>query len=167
MESIDLYDDNKILTGEKIVRGEPMPLGRYKLSIHIWIMNDEGKIYIQKRANSRKIFPNKWENPGGGAISGEDSEKTFVREFEEELGISPDINNSKMILTIKREKDFVDMWFVKQNFDISTLKLQEEEVADAKWVSFSELEDMIKNNEFCPTIEQSLNPFIKYLKESK
>lgn len=165
MELIDLYDENKKLTGEKVVRGEPMPIGRYKLSIHIWIMNDEGKVYIQKRASSRKLFPDKWENPGGGAISGQNSKETFVREFEEEMGISPDINNSKLILTIKREKDFADMWFVKQNFNISDLKLQEEEVSDAKWASFDEIDQMIKNDEFCPTIEQSLIPFKKYLSE--
>lgn len=35
MEVIDLYDENKKLTGEKLVRGEPMPEGRFKLSIHI------------------------------------------------------------------------------------------------------------------------------------
>lgn len=166
MELIDLYDENKQLTGEKIVRGEPMPNGKYKLSIHMWIMNSDGKIYIQKRANNRKIFPNKWENPGGGAVSGQNSEQTFIREFEEELGISPDLTNSKLILTVKREKDFVDMWFVKQNFKISDLKLQTEEVSQAKWVTFDEIDEMIKNGEFCPTIEQSLIPFRKWLESN-
>lgn len=166
MELIDLYDENKQLTGEKVVRGEPMPNGKYKLSIHMWIMNSDGKIYIQKRASNRKIFPNKWENPGGGAVSGQDSEQTFIREFEEELGISPDLTNSKLILTIKREKDFVDMWFVKQNFKISDLKLQTEEVLQAKWVTFDEIDEMIKNGEFCPTIEQSLIPFRKWLESN-
>ncbi len=167
MEYIDLYDENKMLTGEKIVRGDPIPPGKYKLSIHIWIMNDKGEIYIQKRASSRKLFPDKWENPGGGAVSGQDSKQTYVREFEEELGITPNMGHSKLILTIKREKDFVDMWFVKQNFDISSLNLQKEEVSSAKWVTFEELNDMLKNNEFCPTFNQSLDPFLDYLQKQK
>lgn len=167
MEIIDLYDENKVLTGEKIVRGEPIPSGKYKLSIHIWIMNDDDKVYIQKRASGRRIFPNKWENPGGGAISGQNSEETFIREFKEELGIIPNIKNSRLIFTLKREKDFVDIWLVKQNFEISFLKLQKAEVAEAKWVSFDELNQMIENDEFCPTIMQSLIPFINYLKERK
>ncbi len=164
MELIDLYDENKVLTGEKIVRGEPMPSGRYKLSIHMWIMNSKGEIYIQKRACTRKLFPNKWENPGGGAVAGQSSKQSFVREFEEELGIAPDLSNSKLILTIKREKDFVDMWFVRQDFEVSDLKLQTEEVAEAKWVTFEDIDKMIKNNEFCPTIEQSLTPFKNWVK---
>ncbi len=163
MEIIDLYDENKELTGETLVRGEPMPQGRYKLSIHIWIMNSEGKVYIQKRAAERKIFPNKWENPGGGATVGQTSEQSFVREFEEELGISPDLKNSKLILTIKREKDFVDMWFVKQDFDIAKLKLQKEEVCAAKWATFEDIKEMIEKGEFCPTINQSLEPFLQYI----
>lgn len=167
MEYIDLYDKNKRLTGETLVRGEPMPKDRYKLSIHMWIMNSKGEIYIQKRTSIRKLFPNKWENPGGGAVSGQDSKQTFVREFEEELGVSPDLNNSKLILTIRREKDFVDMWFVRQDFDVSDLKLQAEEVADAKWATFDDIDTMIKNGEFCPTIEQSLTPFKTWLKENK
>lgn len=166
MELIDLYNENKILTGERIARGEPIPVGRYKLSIHIWIMNDLNEIYIQKRTNTRKLFPNKWENPGGGAIAGQSSKETFIREFEEELGIKPDINNSKLILSFKREKDFVDMWFVKQNFDISSLNLQKKEVSEAKWVTLKELKEMLNENEFCPTFEQSLNPFLNYLNKS-
>lgn len=166
MELIDLYDENKKLTGEKIIRGEPMPNGRYKLSIHMWIMNSLGEIYIQKRAETRKLFPNKWENPGGGALSGQNSQETFIREFEEELGITPDLNNSKLILTIKREKDFVDLWFVKQDFNVSDLKLQTEEVAGAKWTTLEDIDKMIKNGEFCPTIEQSLIPFSNWLKDN-
>ena len=55
------------------------------------------------------------------------------------------------------------MWFVKQNFDITSLKLQKEEVSEAKWVTLDELNEMLRNNEFCPTFHQSLNPFLNYL----
>ena len=49
MEIIDLYDENKILTGEKIKRGDEIPNDRYKLSIHIWIVNSYGKnLYTKK-----------------------------------------------------------------------------------------------------------------------
>lgn len=58
------------------------------------------------------------------------------------------------------------MWFVKQNFNISDLKLQEEEVGQAKWATFKEIDEMIKNGEFCPTLEQSLIPFRKWLEEN-
>lgn len=64
------------------------------------------------------------------------------------MGISPDLNHSQLILTIKREKDFVDMWFVQQDFNISYLKLQAEEVSDARWATFEEIDVMIKTVNF-------------------
>lgn len=103
MEFVDLYDGDRNFTGKKIVRGEKYEEGLYKLSVHIWITNNEGKIYIQKRAESRKMFPNYWENPGGGVISGQDSETTLKREFEEELGI-PMSGKHELIKSIKRKK---------------------------------------------------------------
>ncbi len=167
MEIIDLYDDNKKLTGEKIERSEKIPEGRYKLSIHIWIINFENKIYIQKRSSNRKIFPNLWENPGGGALSGEFSEQTLQREFQEELGISPNLHNAKLITTIKRKKDFVDIWLLVQDFNIGDLHLQKEEVSEAKWVTLDEIEKMMNNNEFCPTFNESFIPFLDYYKKIK
>ena len=55
------------------------------------------------------------------------------------------------------------MWFVKQDFDIAKLKLQKEEVCAAKWATFEEIKEMIEKGEFCPTINQSLEPFLQYI----
>lgn len=162
MEMIDLYDENRVFTGETIVRGEPIEKGKYKLSVHMWVTNDEGKVYIQKRAAVRRLFPNKWENPGGGVVAGQDTETTLKKEFEEELGmkITDDYN---LIKTIRREKDFVDIFHVRQNFDLMELNLQEEEVSEAKWATLDEIREMIDNGDFCPTIMDSLIPFLEYM----
>lgn len=161
MEMIDLYDENRVYTGESIVRGEPIEPGKYKLSVHIWVTNDEGAVYIQKRAGSRRLFPNLWENPGGGVIAGQDSETTLKREFEEELG-TPLTGEYELIKSIRRQKDFVDIYHVRQDFDIDDLDLQEEEVSEAKWASLGEIKDMIDDGEFCPTIMDSLIPFLEF-----
>lgn len=166
MELIDLYDENRKPIGKTIKRGEPISEGEYKLSVHMWIMNGEGKIYIQKRAGVRKLFPNKWENPGGGVVAGDDSIKTLKKEFEEELGIEL-TGKSKLIKSIKRQKDFVDIYHVIQDFQIDDLNLQKEEVECAKWATLDEIMKMIENGDFCPTIMESLNPFIDYLKSNK
>lgn len=161
MELIDLYDENRVFTGEVIQRGSPIEKGKYKLSVHMWITNKEGKIYIQKRASSRKMFPNKWENPGGGVVSGWDSESTLKKEYEEELGREL-VSNYKLIKSIKREKDFVDIYHIEEDFELSELILQVEEVSEAKWATIDEIVQMIKNGEFCPTIMDSLVPFMEY-----
>lgn len=167
METIDLYDKNKQPTGEVLKRGDEMPKGRYALSVHLWIINSKGEIYVQRRAKQRELFPNLWENPGGGAVIGESSQDTLKREFLEELGIFPDISNAEIIETIRREKDFVDIWVLKQDFEISDLNLQRKEVYQAKWISLETLKKMLEKQVFVPTIEESLVPFLKYLKITK
>lgn len=159
MELIDLLDENRNYTGEIIDRGETIPEGRYKQSVHMWITNSDGKIYIQRRCAEKKKFPNKWEIPGGGVVSGDNSENTLKKEFEEELGIAFGGNYS-LITTIRRAHDFADVYDVRQNFDINELSLQVEEVSDGKWVSREELINMIKNGDFCETIDIFLDVYL-------
>ena len=167
MERIDLYDENRVFSGKIINRGEEIPKGLYKLSVHIWVVNKKGDIYIQKRTPNRKKFPNLWENPGGGVLSGETTEEAIVREYKEELNRSLIKKDFKLIKTIKREKDFADIFIVEEDFEIKDLTLQKEEVAEAKWVTLEEINKMIQNNEFVPTIYDSLNPFLEYLENKK
>ena len=54
MEIRDLYNENKELTGETILKGESVPKGRYYITVVVWIKNDEGKFLMQKRLK-RKI----------------------------------------------------------------------------------------------------------------
>ncbi len=163
MEVIDLYDENRVFTGESITRGESIPEGKYKLSVHMWITNNKGEIYIQKRAGVRRLFPNLWENPGGGVVSGQDSLQTLYKEFEEELG-SKLTGEYTLFKTLKREKDFVDIYHIRQELDIPSLNLQADEVAEAKWASLAEINEMIDRGDFCPTIRDSFDIFEEYYK---
>jgi isopentenyldiphosphate isomerase len=162
MEMVDLLDENRNYTGETIARGEPIPNGRYKQSIHMWITNNAGKVYVQKRCSEKKKYPNMWEIAGGGVVAGDDSEGTLKKEFEEELGIEFEGDYS-LITTIRREHDFADVYHVRQNFDIDKLHLQKEEVSEGRWVTLEEMLQMIKNNLFCSTIMDFWNVFIEYI----
>ena len=52
-----------------------------------------------------------------------------------------------------------------QEFDVSELNLQEEEVSDAKWATIDEVREMIEDGQFCPTIMDSLVPFLDYIEK--
>lgn len=81
-----------------------MPEGKYRLSIHIWIVNDKNEILIQQRSASRKMFPNMWTNTGGACIAGETSIETVFRELKEELNVIPNIDDLELIASYKRKK---------------------------------------------------------------
>ncbi len=159
MELVDVLNARKELTGVTCERNE-VPVGGYRLSIHIWIINDKGELLIQQRSSNRKMFPNMWTNTGGAALAGENSFETVLRELKEELNIEPDIDKLELISSYKRKNDYVDVWVLKENFEISDLIFQEEEVQDAKWVTVDEVDEMIKNEEF---IKSSYDFLTKYL----
>ena len=167
MEIVDIYDGKKNKTGKTVERSEKPILGEYRLSIHIWITNSKGEILIQRRSANKKMFPNMWNETGGAAISKETSEMTCAREFEEELGVKPNMNKAELIGTIKRKYDYVDVWYIKQDIDLKDIKMQKDEVSEVKYVTLQELNQIIENKEFVPTITPSLNMFLNYLEMIK
>ena len=98
MEIIDLYNGKREKLNKTFIRedGEPED-GEYKLSVHVWILNNRGEILIQKRNENLKRNPGKWAFTGGIVDSGETSVEGAIRESKEELGIDIDKNKIERI----------------------------------------------------------------------
>ena len=63
MEYLDLYDENRNLIGEKILRSRDMKIedGKYIYIVIVFIQNSEGKFLIQKTSKEKEsIFENVW-----------------------------------------------------------------------------------------------------------
>ena len=159
MELVDLLNDRKELIGETCERNS-VPEGKYRLSIHIWIVNDKNEILIQQRSASRKMFPNMWTNTGGACIAGETSIETVFRELREELNVIPNIDNLELIASYKRKKDYVDVWLLRQNININDLKFNDNEVQAAKWVSIEEWKKLLIEEK---AIKSSTDYFLNYI----
>ena len=55
---------------------------------YIVVFNRAGDIFVQKRTQSKDIYPGYWDVAAGGVVlAGESYEEAAVRELEEELGI--------------------------------------------------------------------------------
>ncbi len=159
MELVDLLNNRKELIGETCERNA-VPDGKYRLSIHIWIVNAKNEILIQQRSANRKKFPNMWTNTGGACIAGETSIETVFRELKEELDITPSIDNLELIASYKREKDYVDVWVLKQNINIKDLKFNDNEVQDAKWVTVEDWQKLLIEKQ---AVKSSTDYFLKYI----
>ncbi len=159
MELVDLLNNRKELTGETCERNA-VPDGKYRLSIHIWIINDKNEILIQQRSANRKKFPNMWTNTGGACVAGETSIETVFRELKEELDITPNIDNLELIASYKREKDYVDVWVLRQNVNITDLKFNDNEVQDAKWVTIEDWKKLLIEEQ---AVKSSTDYFLKYM----
>lgn len=147
MEYLDLYDENKNLTGEKVLRSKDMKpeKGKYISIVIVFIQNNEGKFLIQKTSKEKGSV---WATTGGLVSSGYNADETIVKEIEEELGLTIDFNELEHISTERREFAFQDTYYLKKDIDINDIKIQEEEVEFVKWLSIDEIKELIKNNEF-------------------
>ena len=104
-EKRDLYDLNKKLTGEVILKGDIYPKNRKILVVMVFIENDEGKFLIQKRCDN-----NKWAFTCGHPKSGENSLEGIIVEVKEELGIDISKNDIKLIKFDSDLYVFVDIF---------------------------------------------------------
>lgn len=85
---------------------------------------------------------------GGSAVAGEDSHTAAARELREELGIETAGEDLRFAGRIRRRNSFTDIWVLRRDVELSSLRLQTEEVAQAKWVTRTELMDMVARRTF-------------------
>lgn len=148
MEILDIYDKYRKRTGKTYPRNEEIPDGGLRLIVHILIFNEKGELLIQQRANHKKMG-GLWDLTCGGACkTGEDSFEGASRELKEELGIDFDFSLTRPVLTANFDKGFDDFFLLRENIDIEDLKLQKEEVKDARWASRNEVFDLLSKGKF-------------------
>ena len=173
-ELIDVLDERTgEKTGETIYKSEAHKKGIWHGSIHVLIVNnDRTETLLQKRCAEKKLYPNMWDIAVGGHIgAGEDDLTSAKRELEEELGLNPNelklekvdrisekLNNNGVI-----SNEYVSIFIAYADIDIRDIKLQVEEVSEAKWCNKEELNKYIENEEIIPHIREYeiLNEILK------
>lgn len=167
MEIWDLYDKDRIKTGETMVRGSQFKENTYHLVVHLCIFNLEGKMLIQQRQPFKDGWPNMWDiTVGGSAVSGDTSQLAAEREVYEEIGYKLSLDGIRPSLTINFDKGFDDIYLIQKDIDISKLKLQYEEVQSVKWASKEEILSMIDEEIFIP-YHKSLIDLLFFMRTSK
>ena len=146
MEYLDLYDENRKLTGKKILRGSEKPKkGEYINIVIIFIKNDKDKFLIQKTSKEKGSV---WATTGGHVKSGQIFKEAIIEEVKEELGFDIIKEKVQLICTEKFDFAFQDAYYLEKNINIEDIKLQEEEVEFVKWLSVDEIKDLINKGEF-------------------
>lgn len=163
MEKWDLYDELGNMLNKTIVRGEKLNPNEYHKSIHVWIVNSKKEFLIQKRSPNEDRFPNMWSMTGGAVLAGETSEDASLRELKEELGIIIETNDLKKLGTIKRKNGLVDIFIVHKDLNIENVVLQKEEVSEVNFVSIDKINELLKKEQFTPSVIPGLEMCIKYL----
>lgn len=163
MELWEVLDGEGNPTGEIMEKYDKKVFerGLYHLGSDIWIINSDNKILIQKRSTLKRLEPNVWAMTGGSVILGENSLKTIVREAKEELDIDINADNLEFITKFRTGNVWIDTYVLRGDYDISKMKFQEDEVSDAKWATWDEIEDLVNNGQFIKHRWEFVKQFLK------
>ena len=161
MEYFDVVDKNRNPTNKKLLRGSKLSENEFNVGIECLIVNSNKEILLTQRS-PQKSHSYQWEIPGGCSISGECSSQTLKREIFEEIGIN--IVNYKLITTQLYKYQFIDIYIVYSDINIDELKLQKEEVIQAKWFSLQELKRLLQSNLIVPATSISFDVIETILK---
>lgn len=166
MELRDLYNKNKEKTNEIIYSTEEIPENRYILVELVLIQNTKGEILIQKRSQQKG---GEYALTSGHAKSGETPIQGIITEIKEELGIEVAKNELRLIHSDRddNKRMFYDLFYLKKDYDISKMNLQEEEVTDVLWLSENDVRTLSHNNNFKKSHIEAFEIIMNKIKESE
>ncbi len=127
--------------------------GFYHKPVGAWIINDQGKILVQKRALSKKTCPGLWDVSSAGHVhAGETSLHGIIRETSEELGLETKPEDYRYIGEYISDStwEIMQIYLLKTDKDLDAFSLQKEEVEQIKWVSLKELRELMFSDAFVP-----------------
>lgn len=159
---IELIDVLDAVTAEPLGVQKPKPEihrnGDWHRAIHVWIAASDGRVLLQRRSLAKENHPGLWDVSCAGHVSaGETAIDAALRESEEELGLTLDARELRPI-GITRESHVLnggayldneihEVFLVRRDVDPAGLRLQPEEVDDARLVTLDELRAMIGRGE--------------------
>jgi len=113
----------------------------------LWVTDEQGNILLAQRALDKKHSPGLWGPAVAGTVEeGETYESNIIKEADEELGLK----NIKPILGTKflRETShkYFSQWFTLIIPRDTILKVEVREVAQIKWFTKDELDNVLKEN---------------------
>ena len=121
--------------------------------VHLHLFNNDGELFLQKRATTKDIQPGKWDTSVGGHVSpGETVEEALFREAGEELAIS----NFSPVFLVKyvwkslRERELVYS-FSTISDDLPVTDINE--IDEGRFWNLKEITDNLGKNIFTPNFE--------------
>jgi len=97
-EILDVVDADDLVVGS-MERGEIHRKRLFHRSVHVFLLDEAGRIYLQKRSFEKLEHPGKWDSSASGHVdSGEFYQEAAGRELEEEIGVKA---SPEPVLTVR------------------------------------------------------------------
>ncbi len=100
-EIFDVVDENDIPVGTA-TRAEVHAKNLIHRAVHVFVLNRNGDLYLQKRSRLKDMNPGVWDSSVSGHLdAGEDYLQAAVRELGEEIGIDANAEDLEHIAAVK------------------------------------------------------------------
>ena len=156
-EFFDVLDENGNKTSKTKLRSEVHRDGDWHKAVHIWIINNNGDVLLQRRCATKDSNPNMLDISSAGHLSaGDDSLTGAIRELKEELNLDVNKEDLKLIKTLKRSSkytetfinnEFDDLYILRTDKKLEDMKYQEEEISEIMFVPYKEFKKMVQNRQ--------------------
>lgn len=150
---IDVLSPAGLRTGEILPRAEIHRLGKYHRAIHLYLLNSENELMLQRRALTVDNFPGTLSISVLGHVdAGETSASTVRREIEEELGLDASSLRIDFLFSYLSEatlaedyidRQFNDVYLTRAELDPAQLRFDPAEVAEIVFVPLERFRAML------------------------
>ena len=159
MELLDLVDINGNSLGKTVERGNcEIKEGEYIVITVVYLKSND-KYLLQLTSKEKG---NVYAVTGGHVPHGLTSREQTVVECKEELGLDLDIDRLEYLGVVYRKQAMFTVYLYEDdNLINEKITLQEEEVADAFWLTKEEIDSLIEKDLVRESTCKSYNKFIK------
>ncbi len=116
------------------------------------------KVFLPKRADTKKFLPGVYELPGGHIDFGEDPVEGLKREIREELGMGLEVGDPFFVFTytneIKGSHSIEVIYFAQFVGDVANVRLNPEDHSQFGWYAEDELHKTYSQEKGAEDVEQ-------------
>jgi len=143
MEWLEVVDENDTVTGLER-RGVIHASGLMHRSAQVLLFNSSNELFLQKRSDGKDEFPGLWDSSAAGHVNpGEDYAECARRELTEELGITAPVELEPLFrISASQATGWEHCSVYRCRYD-GPLALQEDEVADGRWLPADEMDRLV------------------------
>lgn len=180
MEFLDVINPDGTSAGYSLSRKEVHRKGLWHRTVHIWILNSNNELLLQKRSLNKDVYPGFWDISCAGHLSaGDNNLSGAIRELNEELGLIIDCSELEFLFTVNQyyrkdddsfvDNELTDVFLLRKDIEIFLLVIDKNEVSDIRYVSVKELQNIFLSDSdyLAPHPEEYRLLFDRLLKKSE
>ena len=144
---LKVLDENGNITDIEATKKEVHEKHLWHQEVAIFIINNEGKILLQKRSNNVHYNNGKWGMIANHVGINQSLIDALLQKSIEEIGYKINPNDIRYLTMLKRneerEQRFTYFYYIKTNIKDEDIKLNTYLATEKKWFDFYELQELM------------------------